>query len=511
MGGAVHLTSAERARDRENPGEYENNQNNDGHNPQNNKCLFHPNSDHWTDECSHYLSKSVEERFRMLKEKAACWSCLRVGHRLFECKRKVICGESGCKEYHHKTIHTERKYGGTSACEKTSDDSGCLLQIQRIKAGKGWMNVLWDNAASLCFITYSKAKEENRRGTPIQLKITKVGGIEEKLVSRRYQVPLLNQYGKTVLIEAYGIDKITSDIQNVSIDGLEHIFKGVSIREVTRPTGPVDLLIGYEYAGFHPQLERKKGHLLLLRNQFGKCLGRKHPGFQETHTKSKIKDARVHHVAAVNVEDFYNIEGLGVACSSRCGGCKCGKCPIGSSDYTLKEERELKLIESKLVFDSGKKRWTAEYPWIRSPEELPDNKRAAMGRLRSTEKRLAKNPAHVAVYQKQIEDLIHRGVAKKLTYEDLESYDGPIHYISHHEVLKPDSKSTPVRIVFNSSANYMGNTLNEYSAKGPNLLNNLLGVLVRFRKNEVAMMGDMKKMYQSVKIGTVEQHTHRFL
>ena len=255
------------------------------------------------------------------------------------------------------------------------------------------MNVLWDNAASLCFITYSKAKEENLRGTPIQLTITKVGGKEEKLVSRRYQVPLLNQYGKTVLIEAYGIDKITSDIQNVSIDGLEHIFKGVSIREVTRPTGPVDLLIGYEYAGFHPQLERKKGHLLLPRNQFGKYLGGKHPGFQETHTKSEIKDTRVHHVAAVNVEDFYNIEGLGVACSPRCGGCKCGKCPIGSSDYTLKEERELKLIENKLVFDSGKKRWTAEYHWIRSPEELPDNKRAAMGRLRSTEETSQKSGA----------------------------------------------------------------------------------------------------------------------
>ena len=69
VGGAVHLTGAERARDRENPGECENNQNNDGHNSQDNKCLFHPNSDHWTDECSHYLSKSVEERFRMLKEK----------------------------------------------------------------------------------------------------------------------------------------------------------------------------------------------------------------------------------------------------------------------------------------------------------------------------------------------------------------------------------------------------------------------------------------------------------
>ena len=57
----------------------------------------------------------------------------------------------------------------------------------------------------------------------------------------------------------------------------------------------------------------------------------------------------------------------------------------------------------------------------------------------------------------------------------------------------------------------MGHTLNDYWAKGPDLLNNLLGVLVRFREKEVAMMGDIKKMYHSVNIGIVEQHTHRFL
>ena len=130
VGGTVHLTGNEKTRDIGDHEEHENKQNDDGYNPQGSKCLFHPNSDHWTDACTLYLSKSVEERFSMLKEKAACWSCLRVGHRLSECKRKRTCGEEGCKGSHHKTIHTERKYGAASACGKISNNSACLLQVQ---------------------------------------------------------------------------------------------------------------------------------------------------------------------------------------------------------------------------------------------------------------------------------------------------------------------------------------------------------------------------------------------
>jgi len=74
--------------------------------------------------------------------------------------------------------------------------------------------------------------------------------------------------------------------------------------------------------------------------------------------------------------------------------------------------------------------------------------------------------------------MIDRDVARKQTREEFQKYKGPAHYISHYEVPKPDSKSTPVRIVFNSSPNYMGHVLNEYWAKGPDLLNSLLGILM---------------------------------
>ena len=58
--------------------------------------------------------------------------------------------------------------------------------------------------------------------------------------------------------------------------------------------------------------------------------------------------------------------------------------------------------------------------------------------------------------------MIDRGVARKLTESELDTYDLPTYYVSHHEVVNPNSKSTPVRIVFNSSAKYMGHALNEY-------------------------------------------------
>ena len=40
--------------------------------PQNSKCLFHRESDHWTSDCKFYLSKPNEDKMKILKEKGAC-------------------------------------------------------------------------------------------------------------------------------------------------------------------------------------------------------------------------------------------------------------------------------------------------------------------------------------------------------------------------------------------------------------------------------------------------------
>ena len=90
--------------------------------------------------------------------------------------------------------------------------------------------------------------------------------------------------------------------------------------ELIRTTGEVDTLIGYEYADFHPLKEQSSGHLLLLRNQFGRCVGGTHPVLKVINEKSLIGIMHAHHVKMANIEN------LGIQCKHRCGGCKCSRC-----------------------------------------------------------------------------------------------------------------------------------------------------------------------------------------
>ena len=122
-----------------------------------------------------------------------------------------------------------------------------------------------------------------------------------------------------------------------------------------------------------------------------------------------------------------------------------------------------------------------------------------------------KQPDHASSYDTQIKELEDMKFSRKLTEQEKNEWEGPVHYIAHHAVLRPEKKTTPIRIVFNSSASFKGHTLNDYWYKGPDLLNNLFGVILRFRENAVAVCGDITKMYHMVAIPPLDQHVHRFL
>ena len=106
------------------------------------------------------------------------------------------------------------------------------------------------------------------------------------------------------------------------------------------------------------------------------------------------------------------------------------------------------------------------------------------------------------------------GICEEVSNEELNNWKekgGKSYYISHQVALNPASKTTPVRVVFNSSQIFRGHSLNDSWELGPDVMNNLHGMLLRFRKDKVAAQGDIHKMYYMVRVTEEESMMQLFI
>ena len=209
--------------------------------------------------------------------------------------------------------------------------------------------------------------------------------------------------------------------------------------------------------------------------------------------------------------EFWEADSMGVLPPRKCLKCKqCaerGECSESHYQLTLKEEGELKLITNNVHVKDGQIH--VSYPFIKNPSCLPNNRSDAVRVAEKLWKSL-KRDGLLDAYHEEVKKYLNRGTFVKLTNEELSSYEGPQQYISHHGVLK-NSVSTPLRVVTNSSFNNHGNSLNSCLPKGPNSLNDMNKVMLRFRCYEKAFLFDLSKAYNSMKTGVVERHLRRFI
>ena len=83
-------------------------------------------------------------------------------------------------------------------------------------------------------------------------------------------------------------------------------------------------------------------------------------------------------------------------------------------------------------------------------------------------------------------------------------------YLPHHGTYHL-SKSNKIRVVFDCSAKYKGRCLNKELLTGPYLANQLIGVLLRFRKESKAFMAGIEKMYFQTRVPEKHRNLLRFL
>ena len=501
--------------------------------------------------------------------KEPCGSCGKTGHHTLMCIKEEANHTQSVRPPPHipTTSHSTNSLHVPTTSHHTNSD---IVPVERsvsthashnkstglyaifsvaIVGAKYRCNVFADDGSDASYITNSAARRLGaKRLLKYLLLVTTTGGQDTQYEAQEYELELITVEGRRVPVKMFGMTKITSEVASLDMNVVSELFPDHEVSGLQRKSNQVDVLLGTDYFGLHPKKEIGAAgeNLSIMQGSLGVCLQGSHPLIKavnkldsnmvkvlksvtvlqcESHNSSLLQvqhplfslplvELQSHHslFTPADIESYVKGEEIGIHSHQKCGSCKCGKCPQPGHTFSFQEEVELNIIRENLHYDEGNSCWITKYPWKFDPHLLPDNQASTFSALVRLEKKLQKDPDTALKHHEQILDMVKRGAARKLSIEEIQQYDGPKFYITHLGAPNPKSKSTPYRIVFNSSMIYKGVSLNNWLYKGPDAyMNNQLATLLRWREEVAALVGDITKMFNSVHLENQEQHCHRFL
>ncbi|XP_062570928.1 uncharacterized protein LOC134232947 [Saccostrea cucullata] len=171
------------------------------------------------------------------------------------------------------------------------------------------------------------------------------------------------------------------------------------------------------------------------------------------------------------------------------------------------EDREFLEIMEKKCHKDETGHWSSPIPLKSNRDRLPNNNEQALKRTYSLLTSFNQDPVKMNLAIKFMENLFTHGFAEEApeVQEGEECWYLPIFPVFHPK------KPNKIRVVFDSSAIYQGHSLNSTLLQGPDLTNNLLGVLLRFRKERVAITGDIEQMFHMFDIDKEHRNFVRFI
>ncbi len=177
----------------------------------------------------------------------------------------------------------------------------------------------------------------------------------------------------------------------------------------------------------------------------------------------------------------------------------------GDASTSQEDIKFLKLLEGS-VSKNSEGHLEMSLPFKARPC-MPDNHPLAVKRLLHLQRRLDRDPDYKQHYTQFIETMLKAGHAELATEP---AKPGECNYIPHHGVYHP-KKPDKLRVVFDCSARYQGKSLNDHLLSGPDLTNNLFGVLCRFRKHPIAITCDVEAMFHQFHVARDDRDYLRFL
>ena len=160
-------------------------------------------------------------------------------------------------------------------------------------------------------------------------------------------------------------------------------------------------------------------------------------------------------------------------------------------------QEDLKFMQ---VLDNGTRLVDGHYeiplPLRDDNVRFPNNRLQAEKRFIYLQRKMSRNHQFKNDYMNFMKELISKGYVTESTAA---AKNGKCWYLPHHGVYNPN-KPGKICVVFDLRAEFQGTSINKSLLPGPDLTNQIVGVLLRFREEPMAVIGDIEAMYHQVKI-----------
>lgn len=497
--------------------------NNNSNNHFSRNCVL-CNNNHALYKCPDFNSKPPNERFQFVKQKNLCVNCLSHIHKTINCNSTMTCRT--CKKKHHSLLHFDRPVESSNSGDVNSQLvvpnanapraetqtqslagfsrapasvllSTALVEVLDIRGHYQKIRALIDTGSQTSLIAQKCA---NRLGLPRHKFYSEIQGIGEMGINSQLGAVSLSlrpisKNNSDLLVNAIILPRICSDLPStpVPLDGWNHI-KNLNLAdpEFDKP-GSIDLLLG---ADLFPLIIRSgrvfgdNNEPIALDTIFGFILMGK---FENNPLKSPIKSllCQTESEPLNNILfKFWELENI-------------PQKVVLSPDDQLCETKYLNSVSK-----NSENRFIVSLPFRDDEPSFSGSRDIALNRFLCLERRLLKNPTLYAEYSSFLQEYIDLNHMELLT--DSVCSDKTF-YIPHHCVLKPDSLSTRLRVVFNASQKVNNLSLNDTLLIGPKLQKDIVQILLNFRLHEVVLTADIKKMYRQILINSNHQDYQRIL
>ena len=135
-----------------------------------------------------------------------------------------------------------------------------------------------------------------------------------------------------------------------------------------------------------------------------------------------------------------------------------------------------------------------------------NNGRQALGIFLGMERRMKSKPGLWEAFCENIADWISKGYARKVGFHE----HAKGFFIPTFMVVREDKSTTKFRLIVNGKFEFGGKSINDYLLSGPNVMNKLADVLIRFRYHKYVLTCDISNMFLRVKVPEKDRQYLRF-